>query len=198
MRAEAPLIDTTSATSGTVITQEQIIEMPSMSRVTTLFATLSPGVVAQDQNQNVAHLWSYNAASQFTVNGGRNNNPLEQLSSWTACPTSAPTGKVGFMPPPDAIQEFRVQMNAYDASSGPPGRRHRADGDQERHGEPTMAASTSSIRTTYSMRTSFTPISRAAKNPPIHFNEYGGTFGGPGAASVGLQRQGKDLLLLSP
>src|SRR5438105_4298271 len=55
--AEAPLIDTSSATSGTVISTEQILEMPSFSRIPTLLATLSPGVMAQDQNQNVAHMW---------------------------------------------------------------------------------------------------------------------------------------------
>ena len=44
--AEAPLIDTTSATSGTVITHENITEMPSASHVVTLLAVLSPGVTA--------------------------------------------------------------------------------------------------------------------------------------------------------
>ena len=71
--AEVPLIDTTAATSGTVISHEEIAEMPSSSHVVTLLATFSPGVVAQDQNNNIAHLWSYNAASQFTSDGGRNN-----------------------------------------------------------------------------------------------------------------------------
>src|SRR4030095_16125861 len=70
--AETPLIDTTAAVSGTVITEEQMLEMPSMSRVATLLATLTPGVLQQDQNQNIAHLWSHDAASQFTVDGGRN------------------------------------------------------------------------------------------------------------------------------
>ena len=65
--ADAALIDTTAATSGTVISHEEIAEMPSSSHVVTLLATFSPGVVAQDQNNNIAHLWSYNAASQFTV-----------------------------------------------------------------------------------------------------------------------------------
>src|SRR6266699_576705 len=68
-----PLIDTTSATSGTVITSEELNELPTSSHVVTLFATLSPGLVAQYQNNNVAHLWSFNAASQFEANGGRNN-----------------------------------------------------------------------------------------------------------------------------
>src|SRR5437016_10464829 len=68
-----PLIDTTSATSGTVITSEELNELPTSSHVVTLFATLSPGLVAQYKNNNVAHLWSFNAASQFEANGGRNN-----------------------------------------------------------------------------------------------------------------------------
>src|SRR5262249_61954527 len=54
--AETPLIDTTAAVSGTVGTEEQMMEMPSMSRVSTLLATLTPGVMQQDQNQNAAHL----------------------------------------------------------------------------------------------------------------------------------------------
>src|SRR4051794_35220950 len=72
--ADAPLIDTSAASSGTVINQKQILEMPTNSRVVTLFATLSPGVLQQDQNNNVFQLWSFNAASQFTVNGGTNNS----------------------------------------------------------------------------------------------------------------------------
>lgn len=73
VKAETPLIDTTSATSGTVITNQEILEMPLASHVVTLLSVLSPGVVAQDQNNNVVHLWSYNGASQFTADGGRNN-----------------------------------------------------------------------------------------------------------------------------
>ena len=70
-----PLIDTTSATSGTVITSQELAELPSMSHVPTLLAVLSPGVVAQDQNGNVVHLWLYIGASQYNARlielGGR-------------------------------------------------------------------------------------------------------------------------------
>ena len=55
--SEAPLIDTTSATSGTVINQRLVLEMPTNSRVVTLFATLSPALLQQDQNNNVFQLW---------------------------------------------------------------------------------------------------------------------------------------------
>src|SRR5262249_3072926 len=115
--SESLLIDTTSATSGTVITREEVLEMPSSSRVATLLATLSPGVVAQDQNNNPIHMWSYNAASQFTANGGRNNVRSNDFQL-DGMPNIKAGGNVAFVPPPDAIAEFRVQINAYDALIG--------------------------------------------------------------------------------
>ncbi|RPI26848.1 MAG: hypothetical protein EHM61_10450 [Acidobacteria bacterium] len=177
VQAETPLIDTTSATSGTVITEEQITEMPSMSRVTTLLATLSPGVIAQDQNQNVAHLWSYNAASQFTVNGGRNNVRSNNFEL-DGMPNIRADGKVGFMPPPDAVQEFRVQMNAYDASLG---RQAGAtvqmvikSGKAQYHGSSYWFNQNNLLNANL-----FQTNLSGGEKPAIHFNEYGGTFGGP-------------------
>jgi len=175
--SSAELIDTTSATSGTVITQEQITEMPSMSRVSTLLATLSPGVIAQDQNQNIAHLWSYNAASQFTVNGGRNNIRSNEFEL-DGMPNVRTDGKVGFMPAPDAVQEFRVQMNAYDASLG---RQAGAtvqmaikNGTARYHGS-LYEFNQNNILNANLFQTNLT----GAEKPPVHFNQYGGTFGGP-------------------
>jgi len=174
---EAPLIDTTSATSGTVITQEQITEMPSMSRVTTLLATLSPGVIAQDQNQNIAHLWSYNASSQFTVNGGRNNIRSNEFEL-DGMPNVRTDGKVGFMPAPDAVQEFRVQMNAYDAligrQAGATVQMAIKNGTARYHGS-LYEFNQNNILNANLFQTNLT----GAEKPPVHFNEYGGTFGGP-------------------
>src|SRR5205823_3523887 len=47
---EAPLLDTTSAVSGTVISSEEILEMPSSSHVVSLLALMSPGVMQVDQD----------------------------------------------------------------------------------------------------------------------------------------------------
>ncbi len=175
--AETPLVETTSATSGTVITQEQITEMPSMSRVTTLLATLSPGVLAQDQNQNVAHLWSYNAASQFTVNGGRNNVRSNSFEL-DGMPNIRTDGKVGFMPPPDAVQEFRVQMNAYDASlgrqAGATVQMVMKSGTSGYHGSLYWFNQNNLLNANL-----FQTNLAGGKVPAVHFNEYGATFGGP-------------------
>lgn len=61
--AEVPLVDTNVATSGTVIETEVVTEIPLMSRIPFQLATMSPGVLAVDQNNNVAMMWSKNAAS---------------------------------------------------------------------------------------------------------------------------------------
>jgi hypothetical protein len=175
--ADTPLVDTTSATSGTVITQEEINEMPTSSHVVTLLSVLSPGVVAQDQNNNVAHLWSYNAASQFTADGGRNNiySNNFQLDGMQDMKSG---GDVAFIPPMDSVQEFRVQTNAYDASIG-------------RQAGATINMQTKSGTNAYhGTLYEFNQNSMLNANllqsnliggtvAPVHFNNFGGTFGGP-------------------
>ncbi len=175
--AEAALIDTTSATSGTVITSQEVAEMPSSSRVTTLLATLSPGVLAQDQNQNVAHLWSHDAASQFTVDGGRNNQRSNNFEL-DGMPNLKTGGQVAFIPPPDALAEFRVQMNAYDASIGRQAggtvQMSLKSGTAQYHGS-VYEFNQNNMLNANLFQTNLT----GGATPAVHFNEYGGTFGGP-------------------
>ena len=175
--AEAPLIDTTSAASGTVIATEQILEMPSFSRIPTLLATLSPGVVAQDQNNNVARMWSYNAASEFTVDGGRNNVRSNNFEL-DGMPNTQKDGKIAYIPSTDSVAEFRIFSNAYDASIG-----RQAGGTisittkagaKDYHGN-LFEFNQNNILNANNFQTNLAGGSK----PPIHFNQYGGTFGGP-------------------
>jgi hypothetical protein len=177
VRAEAPLIDTTAATSGTVIAQEQILEMPSSSRVLTILATLSPGVIQQDQNNNTAHLWSHDAASQLTVDGGRNNTRSNNFEL-NGMPNTKTGGQAGFMPAPDAVQEFRVLLNAYDSSIG-----RQAGGTIQmvhKSGTSKLHGSLYEFNQNNVLNAN-TFQSNLAGQPkaPIHYNEYGGTVGGP-------------------
>jgi hypothetical protein len=176
--AETPLIDTTAAVSGTVVTTEQMLEMPSMSRVATLLATLTPGVIAQDQNQNIAHLWSFNAASQFTVNGGRNNQRSNTFEL-DGMPNLKSGGQIAYMPPPDSIQEVKVAMNAYDAQIG-----RQAGGTIQM----TLKSGTSKLHGSFyhfnqnnflnamQFHQNLVPDSTKSK---VNYNEYGATIGGP-------------------
>jgi hypothetical protein len=181
--AETQLVDTTAAVSGTVITKEEISEMPSMSRITTILATLSPGVFQQDQNQNVAHLWSHDAASQIGMDGGNtsaNGSTVYRSNDYQidGMPNVKTGGQVAFLPAPDAVQEFRVVMNAYDASIG------RQTGGTL---QMTTKSGTSSLHGSlyeYNQNNILnanlfqTNLTGDAK-PAVHYNEYGGSIGGP-------------------
>ncbi len=175
--AGTPLIDTTSATSGTVITSMELDEVPTSSHVVTLFSTLSPGVVAQYQNNNVAHLWSFNAASQFESDGGRNNIYSNNFQLDGMADTKS-GGDISFIPPMDSVQEFRVQTNAYDASIGRQAgstiNLQTKAGGKAYHGNLYEYNQNNLLNANY-----FQNNLAGASQPAVHFNEYGGTFGGP-------------------
>ena len=175
--AETPLIDTTAATSGTVITTQEITEMPLASHVVTLLATLSPGVVAQDQNGNVAHMWSYLAASEFEADGGRNNKYSNNFQL-DGMPDTQHNGNVAFIPPMDSVQEFRVATNAYDASigrqAGSTVQLQTRSGGEHYHGSM-YEFDQNNILNANLFQTNLV----GGTVPPVHFNEWGATFGGP-------------------
>ncbi|MGI8746669.1 MAG: carboxypeptidase regulatory-like domain-containing protein [Bryobacteraceae bacterium] len=175
--SEAPLIDTTSATSGTVITREEITEIPSQSHVITLLATLSPGVIQQDQNGNVVHMWSVLGASQITADGGRNNIYSNNFQL-DGMPNTQHGGNVSFIPPMDSVQEFRVQTNAYDASigrqAGSTVNMQTKSGSKDYHGTLYEFNQNNFLNANL-----FQTNLVGGTKPPVHFNEFGGTVGGP-------------------
>jgi hypothetical protein len=174
---ETPLVDTTSAVSGTVVTSEQILDMPSSSHVVSMLAMLSPGVMAIDQNNNPVHMWSYIGASSFTANSGRNNiwSNSFQLDGMANTKSG---GYISFTPPQDSVQEFRVQQNAYDASIG---RQAGATINmQTRSGGKNYHGTFYYFKQPYQLgANSFQTNASGANVDPESISLFGGTFGGP-------------------
>lgn len=174
---ETPLIDTTSSTSGTVITERELEDLPSQSHVPTLFATLTPGVQQQDQKGNVVRAWSNDGASQMVADGGRNNTYSNNFQL-DGMPNAITGGDISFIPPMESVQEFRVQTNAYDASIG---RQAGATinmvtraGGKAYHGVLYEYNQNNTLNAnTYENNLIGAPI------PDVSFNQFGGTFGGP-------------------
>jgi hypothetical protein len=173
--AEAALIDTTAATSGTVVAPEAVTEIPVMSRIPFQLATISPGVQAVDQNNNVAMMWSKNAASEIRVNGGRDNRSNEFLLDGSP---NQNRDKVAFIPPADAVSEFRIMSNAYDAQYGRQAggtlNVSLKSGANEFHGNLYEF----NRNDAYGANT-FQGNRSGQKKSPTRYNLYGGTFGGP-------------------
>jgi hypothetical protein len=138
---------------------------------------LSPGVIGQDQNGNVVHLWSYNGASQVTADGGR-NNIYSNNYQLDGAPNTQHGGNVAFIPPPDSVQEFRVQTNAYDSSIGRQAgatiNMQTKSGGKDYHGSAYWWNQNNILNANL-----FQTNLVGGSVPPVHFNEWGATFGGP-------------------
>jgi len=113
--SEAPLVDTTSTQLGAVVNNRSVNELPLNARDTYQFLQLQPGVQSQLGSSGGTFYGSDNAgavsvnggrtrANNFSVNGGDANDQFVNL------PTIQPT--------PDAIDEFRVISNTFDAEYG--------------------------------------------------------------------------------
>ncbi len=113
--AEAPLVDTSSTQLGAVVNNRSVNELPLNARDTYQFLQLQPGVQSQlgssggtfygsDSAGSVSVNGGRDRANNFSVNGGDANDQFVNL------PTIQPT--------PDAIEEFRVISNTFDAEYG--------------------------------------------------------------------------------
>ena len=113
--AEAPLVDTSSTQLGAVVNNRSVNELPLNARDSYQFLQLQPGVQSQlgssggtfygsDSAGSVSVNGGRSRANNFSVNGGDANDQFVNL------PTIQPT--------PDAIEEFRVISNTFDAEYG--------------------------------------------------------------------------------
>jgi outer membrane receptor protein involved in Fe transport len=178
--ADAPLVETRTATLGTVIDEKKIAELPLNGRNFTQLGTLMPGVVAPPSAlggaSGDATPGGFGAVtSGFSVNGMRNqsNNFLLDGAS------NNDTFNTGFVlrPPPDAIQEFKILTHSYSAeygrSAGSVVNVVTKSGTNQLHG----AAWEFNRDDALQARNYFAPQDQA--KPKLKQNQFGGTVGGP-------------------
>ncbi len=119
VRAETPLLSTAEASLGQVVDQRRVAELPSFGGSPMVLVQLAPGVInTTDMRLAKAGSFSINKNSQFSTDGaGQYNNSftLDGVSNVQAQGTSA---RVGFIPPQEAVAEFRVETSPYDATVG--------------------------------------------------------------------------------
>jgi hypothetical protein len=112
--ASAPVLETGSVSTGTTVTTRQISELPLIDGSPYQLATLAPGI-SYTGNPSVGYSPTSNGnLAAFRANGATGPNQVTLDGS----PNFAIDGGVGFSPPSDATQEFKVQTNAFDAQQG--------------------------------------------------------------------------------
>jgi len=169
--SEAPQVDTTSTQLGAVINDRSVNELPLNTRDTYQFLQLQPGVQSQlgssgslfagtDDPGSVSVNGGRTRANNFSVNGGDANDQFVNT------PTIQPT--------PDAVEEFRVITNTFDAeygrNSGSVVNVITKSGGNAFHGNLYEY-----FRNTVLDARGYPDTSK----PQLNQNQFGGTFGGP-------------------
>jgi hypothetical protein len=169
--SEAPQVDTNSTQLGAVINDRSVNELPLNTRDTYQFLQLQPGVQAQlgssgslfagsDDPGSVSVNGGRTRANNFSVNGGDANDQFVNT------PTIQPT--------PDAVEEFRVITNTFDAeygrNSGSVVNVITKSGSNAFHGNLYEY-----FRNTILDAQGYPDTSK----PQLNQNQFGGTFGGP-------------------
>jgi Carboxypeptidase regulatory-like domain/TonB-dependent Receptor Plug Domain len=172
--AEAPLVNAANSTTGRVIEDTQVRQLPLPTRNFQQLLALSPGTSANLSNNTELGRGDVN----IDVNGQRatsNNVVVDGMEVNSPGTNSTPNLSV---PAPDAIQEFIVQTSMYDASQG------RNSGGNvavvTKSGTDSFHGSVYEFFRNRVLNANDYFLNKAGvERPVLNRNQFGGTFGGP-------------------
>ena len=114
--AEAPVLETETSSRGAVIDHTKMVELPLNGRDYNQLALLSPGVLAP-----TPRLQSVGFRGAFNVNGNRafqNAFQLDGVDNTSYSNSFRGLNIQVIQPSVEALQEFKIQTNAYSAEFG--------------------------------------------------------------------------------
>ena len=169
---EVPLIETTRSNVATTVNTRSIIDLPVNGRNFIDFTVLTPGVVKDPtRGGDLAFGGQRGPNNALLVDGADSNNLFFGQA----------TGRTGFRPyafSQDAVQEFQVNASAFPAEVG------RASGGVinviTRSGTNEFHGTAFEFYRDKGLNANTLINNRAgARKSPYHFNQFGGTLGGP-------------------
>ncbi len=115
VQAQTPLLDTETADVGGVVHARQIVDLPLNGRRYADLALLEPGIQRNLTNPNNT------APDRFSSNGNletQNYFALDGVDNNSGSTNLQEGSTQNVQPPPDALQEFRVQTRTYSSEFG--------------------------------------------------------------------------------
>jgi hypothetical protein len=176
VQSTAPLLDSQSADLGGVVSSQQIVDLPLNGRRYSDLALLEAGTFKTPNNE-VAN----QAPDRFSSNGNletQNYFSLDGISNNSGS-TNLQEGSVQIVqPPPDALQEFRLQTRTYSSefgnSAGAVVNATIKSGTNQFHGDLWEFLRNNVLdANTFFNNSGGVPIGHFSQN------QFGGTFGGP-------------------
>ncbi|MFZ3199700.1 MAG: carboxypeptidase regulatory-like domain-containing protein [Candidatus Acidiferrales bacterium] len=176
--AGAPLVNTSSQEIGRTIENQEIVNLPLVNRNAYQLLELTPGVQNSSFNPGqVNPIITLGYPEQRTfINGGVDGGAGSvsyYLDGGINMTGLRNTGNI--LPNPDAIQEYTVETNNYDAEYGKMSAGVISvvtkSGTNDFHGSLFEFWRNDALNAT--------PWNSTVGKPPLHRNQFGGTFGGP-------------------
>ncbi|MFN0087101.1 MAG: carboxypeptidase regulatory-like domain-containing protein, partial [Blastocatellia bacterium] len=188
--SEAAVLETNSASAGQVIDQRRIAELPLSDGNPFVLSRLSPGITYVG-DLRFSRPFDNAGTSSIVADGapGRNEFTLDGVPNMAS---GGGLGRVAFVPPADAVQEFKVETSSYDGQTA-----HTAGATVN----VTLKSGTNGLHGTIyefvrndvlSANTYFLNRTNLTANPardrdrdgkadrdPLRYNRYGFTIGGP-------------------
>ena len=179
--AQGALLQTESVTQGGVISGEEMVQLPLATNNFTQLLALSPGVLAPLNDATGLGRGTQNV----NVNGARTNSNsiyVDGVDAVNVHTNSAANN--GFasnstvIPPPDAIQEFKIQTALFDATTGRSGGSNVAlitrSGGNALHGDLYEF-----LRNTVLNANNYFLNQQGQPRPELIQNQFGAAIGGP-------------------
>jgi len=113
VKADAPLLETTTASGGRVLDQQNLVNLPFSDLNPFALTALAPGMQWTGQPE-YRRPFDNGGTSAFNTMGGVGQNEYT-IDGMTVTGTGR---RVGYVPPSDAITEFKLETSNFDASQG--------------------------------------------------------------------------------
>jgi hypothetical protein len=179
----APMVEAATASIGGVVGDQQMLEMPLNARHFGALAVLLPGTIAAGSLSGDGSPFGDTA---FTTNGLRNTSNTLELDGMED--RFMRVGGFSLQPPPDALQEFKVQTEIYNAAYGITGGATinviTKSGTNDFHGGVydflrNRDLDSRNFFATDSVNPATGVIVPGTARPPYQRNQFGGNIGGP-------------------
>ncbi len=113
VNSQSPLIDTSAVSSGRVVDNRSLMDLPVLGNSAILLVKFAPGMQSGGVN-NYLGLHSNSGGSDYSTSGNVGGNEW----SIDGVPNNGNSRRAAYLPYSDTIQEFKVETSSFDASIG--------------------------------------------------------------------------------
>ncbi len=175
VQAQSQALSTEDAETGQVVNRRFINDLPLVDRYVLDFVTIAPGVTLSSDQNSVS-----DTGTNFVSNGSRNAS-ADILMDGASITNFEPNGGITYVtytPSAEAVEELKVEQTNFSAEYGFSGgtvvNMITRSGGNSFHG-----SAYDYLRNTITDANNWFANEAGNPIPPVHRNNYGGTFGGP-------------------